>query len=238
MATLERTPVRSRPEDSLRQELLERLAHDLRSPLSAVSTASLLLREHRLNGQQRSQQLRLIDAACHRMSRVMEDMLDLARIDAGAFPLRFAAVSTTSLFEGLDRDVGWLAREAGVQLVPMLAGEPMRHVWVDHRQTARALQAVVQHAIQRTHAGGTVQVRSAERGRGFGVDVLHEGRTLGSAEREHLFDWSWSLPPTERSRAGHPSLALARRILALQGGFIEAVNQKTGPAFQISLPTA
>lgn len=212
------------------------VAHDLRSPLGAITASATLLQERALASSQRERQLALMDRAARRMARLLDDVLDLSRIEAGSFRLRPMAVAASELLAALVSDVGWLAGDCGVMIHPPLGGEPERELRVDAQQTRRALEALLRHAVLQTPPRGSVSLTLHERHSAVELEIRHGGRPYTPQDVDALFRWSWRRSGGH-STCGEASMALANRILTVQSGSVEVVHFPGGqPAFRVLLP--
>ncbi|KFE71454.1 ATP-binding protein [Hyalangium minutum] len=229
----------SRRATRLREEMLAVVSHDLRSPLTAIRTSAELLQRLSPEGELLARvrkQADTIRRSADRMNRLIEDLLDLASIDAGT--LSIAAQAQPA--EELARDVRELfeppAAEKGVQLV--FEVEPGLVLWCDKERILQALGNLLSNAIKFTPPGGSIHLRAeAEAGTGaVRLSVTDTGPGIPPAEQPHIFDRYWH--GAQRKREGHGlGLSIAKGIVESHGGQIRLERTSgTGSTFSLSLP--
>jgi signal transduction histidine kinase len=216
----------------MRSEVLDLIAHDLRNPLNAICLGARLLRERKLSPEREARQIRLMENACHRMNGLIEDLLTLAKIEAGDFRLHRSPVAMRVLVEEALRTNRPTAEEFGLRL--MSSVDPwVLTARVDAVRLARALGILVDYAVHRSPANGVVSIRAASRDGGMTVEVSDEGPAL--EDMSELFRWQWTIEPGAYRR-GDASLVLARRLVELHGGSI-AVTGPTTMALRVPAQT-
>jgi signal transduction histidine kinase len=139
--------------DAARSELVASVSHDLRSPLTSVRgfTRTLLARWERFTDEQRRQMLRTIDADAERIARLLNELLDVSRIDAGRLQLRRRMVDLGALVESLDVDDVTARVPAGL---PQLYADPDR--------VSQAIGNLVEDAVHRGAGRVTVAVEQRD----------------------------------------------------------------------------
>ena len=216
-------PGTDRPIAEMRSEVLDLIAHDLRNPLNAICLGARLLREKKLTPEREARQVRLMESACHRMNGLVEDLLTLARIEAGDFRLHKSQVAVRVLVEEALRTNRTSADEFGLRLASVV--EPwVLTARVDAVRLARAIGILVDFAIHRSPANGLVMIRAAGEDSAISVEVTDEGPELEDVG--HLFRWHWAMDSVGYRR-GDASLALARKLAELHGGAIAATGLRT-----------
>jgi len=217
---------------TMRSEVLDLIAHDLRNPLNAICLGARLLRERKLTPEREARQVRLMESACHRMNGLIEDLLTLAKIEAGDFQLHRSPVAVRVLVEEALRTNRPTAEEFGLRLVSMV--DPwVLTARVDAVRLARAIGVLVDYAVHRSPANGQVMVRASGRDGAMNVEVTDEGPDLDDVTE--MFRWHWAMEPGGYRR-GDASLALARQLIELHGGDI-AVTDKTTMVMRVPAQT-
>ncbi len=221
-----------RRSDAIKTAVLHAVSHDLRSPLTAIVAAasSLANREVRLPEADRSELVSTIRAEAERLDRVVGNLLDLSRLQAGV------AAPNVEL---------WLAEELVGRAIEQLGPEAERvatdidvdapPVRVDAIQIERVLVNLLDNALKFSPPGSPVQVRADERAGELLLHVTDQGPGVGADQCESVFE-----PFHRGDRAGVPGaglgLAIARGFSDANGARVWAENDEWGGHFVLALP--
>ena len=222
---------------------LSNMSHELRTPMNAVmGFAHLLVTDPRepLSERQRGYAQNISRAGQHLMGLINE-LLDLARIEAGKLQIDPQAIDLLPLLADCHRLVALDAAEHGVQLVDFMVDDPARRGWVVQADPKRVVQVVVNllsNAIKYNRRGGQVRLRLEDQGAQVRLVVQDTGRGLSAEQQARLFQ------PFERAGAEQSGiqgsgigLALSRRIAELMGGELGLDSvQDQGSQFWLRLP--
>ena len=219
-----------RRSDLVKTALLRAVSHDLRSPLTAIRTAVGALRNSTLNlsPDDRRELLETIDLDSERLSRLVADLLDLSRLEAGgAAP----DVELWSLDDLVREAVDSLGARDRVELV----GEaPL--VNVDAVQVQRVLANLIENALKFSPPDARVHVRVTATRKEAIVRVVDTGPGLAEDELERVFEPFYRRGSDTRSGAGL-GLAIARGFAAANGGRVWAESRPgQGASFALALP--
>ena len=204
------------------------VAHELRTPLTAVVNEASLLAEHieRMPPEaQRPAELLVADVA--RLRDLVEDLMEISRLDAGTQPVRPERVDLGSLVAAAVRARGWDERLRLDADEVVLTSDP--------RRLERIVANLVGNALE--HGGREVAVRVGRDGVGAFVEVSDRGPGIAREDLPHLFDRFYT---ADRSRAGHGTglgLAIALENARLLGGDIAVASEPgAGTRFTFRLP--
>ncbi len=219
-----------RRSDLVKTALLRAVSHDLRSPLTGIGTAVGALRNPTLNltARDREELLETIELESNRLARLVGDLLDLSRLEAGA------ASPQPEAWELPD-----LVREAvdalGARGQVEIAGEtPV--VDADGAQIQRALANLIENALRYSPAGVPVHVRITATRKEAIVRVVDQGPGLAPDELERVFEPFYRRAGDPRSGAGL-GLAIARGFVEANGGRVWAESRAgQGATFALALP--
>ncbi len=221
-----------------RDEVVAVVSHDLRNPVGTVGAAAELLSELDLPEPSRQEQLDIIRRTADRMRRLIENLLDVARLEEGGLALSRHAEDPASLVEETLEEHATLARERGIEMVARTApGTPA--IDVDRERILQVLANLVGNALKFTGPGGRITVSAAAGDDGlvaFSVEDTGEGIPPESLDR--LFDRFWQQRQGGRGGAGL-GLAIVRGIVEAHGGVIEVESELgRGSRFSFFLPAA
>jgi two-component system, OmpR family, sensor histidine kinase KdpD len=221
-----------RRSDAVKTAILRTISHDLRSPLTAISAAvsSLTSPSLHLDDEGRSELLETIGVESTRLGRLVADLLDLSRLQAGAaHPRRELHTADELIALVLDE----LPADAPVVVdVPPELGL----VDVDAVQIVRALVNVIENGIHHTPTGGVVQV-SAEDGDGSVVVLVRDdGPGVPTGEAERIFEPFHRADTAHGHRGSGLGLAIARGFAEENGATLAVLPSDHGALFALTLP--
>jgi two-component system, OmpR family, sensor histidine kinase KdpD len=223
----------ARQRAELSSALLASLSHDLRTPLTAIRTAVTNLDSEILPEDQRRDQARVAAEQIDRLTRLFDEILDMARIDAGTVQPQRAWTAPAEIVEAA---VAHASSSLAGRDLRIEAGDDVT-VDVDPRLAASALAHLLENAAQYAPEG-PIDVRAWTDGEGLRLEVRDQGPGLQPHELERLFEpfyrgelWRRRLPGTGMG------LAITRGLVAANGGRVWAENvDPHGAAFTIALP--
>jgi heavy metal sensor kinase len=213
-------------------------SHELRTPVSVIrSAADVTLARQRREETEYREALGIVAAEAGRVGRLVEDMLVLARADAGGYPLQSVTLYLDELVAECLRTLEVLGLERGVTV----RSSPMPEIAVvgDQDLLRRMLLNVLQNAVQHTPRGGAVTVDMSTPGSAVTIDVRDEGSGIPAAQWHRIFDRFVQLDTARRGSGAGLGLPIARWIAEAHGGSLELVaSDATGSTFRIVLACA
>lgn len=217
----------SRAESALgmRDEVLAIVAHDLRAPLNAVLTSAAFLMDADLAEVDRRRLLDVIRRAASGMSRLIDELLDVARMESGAFTVDLQRVDLAVLASEVCEQFRPQATEAG-RLLDCTVERDLPLVPADRGRMSQVLQNLVSNALKFTPAGGAITVRVARQGADVLCAVADTGFGIAPEELPHLFERFWQARRYRRGGAGL-GLAIARGVVEAHGSAL-AVESEPG----------
>ena len=212
-------------------------SHELRTPVSVVRATSdvMLSRDHRDEAEYR-EAIAIVGGQSRRLGRLVEDMLVLARADAGGYPLRPVDLYLDEVVADCRRAVDVLATERGVTILS--ADSPDIPYRGDEDLLRRLVLNVLQNAVQHTPAGGSVAVDIRQEAEAVSIRVTDEGPGIPADDQQRIFDRFVQLDPARRGQGTGLGLPIARWIAEAHSGTL--VLERSGPGgttFCVSLPT-
>lgn len=218
-----------------RDETLAIVSHDLRSPLNAIMNAAEVLARG-VSEERRQRTCATIECAARRMNRLIEDLLDVTRIDEGRLVLERSEVDVGSLLNEVVELYGRIAESRGVQLV-LLPNAPLS-LQGDRARLQQVLSNLLDNALKFTPEGGTVTLSAGSEGNDVRFVVSDTGTGISEQRLPHLFDRFWSSGGRRHGGIGL-GLAIAKGIAEAHGGRVEVVSQPgRGSSFMLVVPMA
>jgi two-component system sensor histidine kinase KdpD len=218
---------------SLAETLLASLGHDMRTPLTAACVAVENLRG-RLSEHERNAQATAAGVELERLTLMVQNIFDMARIDAGAIEVHRQWVGAAEVVETALAHVRHSLD--GRRLRIDMAED--REVQIDPRLTSAALSHVLENAARYSPENGEIVVAGHVGAHGLHLSVTDQGPGLDPAEIEHLFDRFYRGDAAKRTIHGTGmGLAIARGLLAAAGGSVSAENAPgSGARFALAVP--
>jgi signal transduction histidine kinase len=211
-------------------------SHELRTPLSVVQAAAdvALGREERSASEYR-ETLDIVRTQTRRLGHLVDDMLVLARADAGGYPLHRVDLYLDELVTECGRTVDVLARERGIAVE---TSSPQDVAFVgDEDLLRRMLLNVVQNAVQNTRPGGVVRLTVTPNGHDVAIRVQDQGEGVPDRDAARIFDRFVQLDASRRNGGAGLGLPIARWIAESHGGtLVLESSSAAGSTFRIVLP--
>ncbi|HEX7088935.1 MAG TPA: ATP-binding protein [Longimicrobiales bacterium] len=218
--------------DRLKDALLAAVSHDLRTPLTTIKALAHEIRER---GDERAA---IVEVEADRLNRLVADLLDLSRLQAGALPLDPELHAADDLLgAALDRLAG--TPRVGDVRVELDAAEPLIGRF-DFVHSLRALVNLIENALKYSPAGSPVEVVARREGDDVVFSVLDRGAGIPASAVDRIFEPFFRGPGVAPDTAGAGlGLAIARRLAEAQGGTIRyAPRPGGGSIFSLHLPAA
>jgi PAS domain S-box-containing protein len=220
-----------------REEIAAIVSHDLRDPLHAATLSASLLMRPELSPEQHRRHQEIIHRSLQRMDRLIADLLDVTRVEAGRLAVEQRPLDLGPLLQETCETVQPLAEAKGVRLecgdwqgLPTVLGDPHR--------LAQALANLLSNAIKHGPEGGTVWLTAEEEGGEVRIGVRDQGPGIASEELPRIFDRYWQARRGD-SRGVGLGLAITKGIVEAHGGRIWVESQPgAGSAFYFTVPVA
>lgn len=222
-----------RQKADLAATLLAALSHDLRTPLTAISVAVENLRRE-LPADERRTQATAAMTELERLTRLFQDILDMARIDAEAIEIERQWVTAADILDASLAQV----RHAVEGHELRVEADAELEVEIDPRLSSVALSHVIENAAQYSPADEPILVRAQVTGDGLHISVTDRGPGLDAGELEHMFERFYRGRAARQATFGTGmGLSITRGLLNAAGGRIWAENVPEGGArFSLVVP--
>lgn len=226
----------ARQATKLRDEVLAIVAHDLRNPLGTIAMqAAMLRRRAQPRAGTEATSGEVIQHAASRMTRLIEDLLDVSRMEAGRLDVQPSPLAPGPFLSECLGTQRHLAEAAAIELrLGDVAGLPP--VLADRHRLAQVVENLVGNALKFTGAGGRITVAAEARGDEVLFSVRDTGAGIQPEHLPHVFDRFWQARRAERQGAGL-GLPIAKGIVEAHGGRIRVESTPgRGTAFFFTIP--
>jgi PAS domain S-box-containing protein len=221
---------------SLRDDVLGIVSHDLRNPLNTIMLSAGFLRDLApAEDPGTIKQLNIIKRSADQMNRLIQDLLDVAQIEAGGISVEPEPREVGSLIKEACRSFQPLAEARGIDLRCSLSGQLPR-INFDWDRLLQVFSNLIGNAVKFTPEGGEVLVRAETSGTCVRFSVIDNGKGIEPEDLPHLFDRFYQSRKSRKGGAGL-GLAIVKGIVEAHNGRVEVrsvVGQ--GSAFTFELP--
>lgn len=208
--------------EQVRRETTAALAHELKTPLSVLSATAELLGDN-LAPEKQAHYLGVIQQQAQRMDGSVRQMLELSRLETGAKALRRTAFSLAELAQERLQ----VALPADSTIHTEFAAQGEYEVNADRALLTRALDALLENAVQHTPEGGCISVHLAD-----GVlSVTNTGDAIPADALPRLWEAYYQADPSRSAKGDGLGLSIAKTVFDLHGFTCGAENTEIGPKF-------
>jgi len=221
-----------------REEVLAIVSHDLRNPLNAVNLAASLMKTSGRLDREDQEQLEIIDISVQRMRRLIEDLLDVTRLEGGKrLPIEPEPIEVEPLLRETYELFKVQAAPSSITL--RCESEPgLPPLFGDRHRVLQVLSNLVGNALKFTEGGGTIAIRADRRNAMIQFSVSDTGPGIAKEHLKDIFSPYWQAKRTERLGAGL-GLPIAKGIVESHGGRIWVESEPgRGTTFYFTLPVA
>jgi signal transduction histidine kinase len=224
--------------DQLKNDMISTVSHELKTPLTSLQMAVHLLLEEAV-GPLTPKQVELLLTArqdADRLLAMINDLLDLTRIEQGKVALDIQPQRPADLVSGAVDRFEAQATDAGIELRSELGGE-LPPVLVDRERVEHVFDNLLSNALRHTGRGGRITLRAFPRSDEVAFEVEDTGEGIPEESLPRIFDRFFRVPGSKRAGGAGLGLAIAREILAAHGGHIDVRSRLgDGTTFTFTLP--
>jgi signal transduction histidine kinase/CheY-like chemotaxis protein len=228
-----------READRRKDEFLATLSHELRNPLAPIRNALELMRRPGQDPAMTERALAIMERQVRQLVRLTDDLLDVSRITRNRIELHRDRLDLRSAIRSALETIEPLSEAAGHVVTVDLPDEPL-WVYADLTRLAQAFANLLNNAVKYTDRGGHITISASVRANETIVTLTDTGIGIDPAYLPSIFDMFVQIEPRDRrARSGLGiGLALAKRLIELHGGHIEARSDGagTGTTFVVRLP--
>ena len=229
---------RQRELQQMKNDVMALVTHELRTPLTAIQGMSEVLAAHEFTAAEQREMHHAINDEAKRLARMIDDYLNVARLEAGAQPLRREAVRVTTLLERTLLLLEPLARERGLRLVRRFAPN-LPQLLGDADLLGRAVSNLVTNAIKYSDGSGEVVIEAGVTENELWIKVSDQGCGIAAGELDRIFEKFYRVPRVEATDTPGTGLGLpfVREVAERHGGRVTVESESgIGSVFTLWLP--
>jgi NtrC-family two-component system sensor histidine kinase KinB len=225
--------------DEVKTNLVSTVSHELKTPLTSIRMGLHLLLEEKI-GSLNAKQLELLLAAredSERLLRMINDLLDLARLESGQMRKRLEILSPRMLVENILPDLQAIVEANDGRLTTDIASK-LANISVDARQIGQVFSNFVSNAARFSNPGDEVRLSAKPVANGVRFSVLDHGPGIAKEFHARVFDRFFRIPGADQGSGVGLGLAIAKEIVSSHGGSIGLKSVPgEGSEFYFDLPT-
>jgi PAS domain S-box-containing protein len=231
--------------DRLKSEFVATVSHELRTPMTSIKgfvDLMLIGASGTLTDEQR-RFLQIVQTNTERLEILVNDLLDISRIEAGKVTLRFEAIDVRTLIHDVETYLTHLQREAQKQMrvVTDIPGD-LPQIWGDLERARQIISNIAENSFHYTPAGGTISISASHTGDEIEIVIADDGIGISLAEQERIFERFYR--GEQALNMGVPGtglgLSIALNLIGMHDGRVwvssEGVPGK-GTTFTVAFPT-
>jgi two-component system phosphate regulon sensor histidine kinase PhoR len=221
----------------MRRDFVANVSHELRTPIASVLSASETLRSSRISGEPAQDFLEIIDRNAHRLHSLVEDLLDLSRIESRELKLAIEPLEVETVVEPILPLFSDRAAKKRVRISVELAADAP--VLADRRALEQVLSNLIDNALKYTSERSTITIRSVERGELLIVSVADTGPGIEARHLPRLFERFYRADAGRSRELGGTGLGLSivKNLVEAMGGTVDVDSALgRGATFSVSLP--
>ncbi len=226
--------------DEVKSRFFANISHELRTPLTLLLAPleSLLHRFNKPMDADARNLLSTMHANGMRLLKLINDLLDLVRLESGVMVVKKESVEVAGFVKGLSSSARQVADDKRLKLLTHV-DEELGCVATDRDKLEKIVLNLVFNALKFTPAGGTVELRAEKQGEEFVVIVRDTGMGISAKNLPHVFDRFWQADDSARRKYQGVGigLALVKELVEVQGGKVSVASEEgKGTTFTIRLP--
>ena len=231
--------------DRLKSEFVSSVSHELKTPLTTIKLLAHLLQRNDVDEEEKLDYSKTIAVECDRQIEFVGNLLDVSRIESGAYKLRHQRVDVSELIDSCVRVERHRAELLGLRLTADVPAE-ISAVSGDFEALRRVIRSLIDNAIKYTPEGGHIQISARTNADMVTISVKDTGKGITDADLSRVFDKFYRGASEADGGADRPGTAapgvglglyLAQHIVAqLNGEITVESKQGMGTTFSVSLP--
>jgi signal transduction histidine kinase len=224
--------------ERVKDEFLSSVTHELRSPLASIKGfAETLQRDPEMPAATRSEFMSIICEESSRLQKLIEELLDLRRLQSRGLALRVAPYDLKLLADDVVRGAHSISLAKNIKIQIAWEGEDQAKLRGDVAQMGRALRNLLVNAVKYSPPGGTIVLRGQTKGKRISLEVGDQGTGISEKDLPYIFDQFYRGASKGRQRGTGLGLAIVKHIVEMHGGRLGVRSEVgAGTIFRIELP--
>ena len=224
--------------DEMKTNFLANVSHELRTPLTSIRSFSELLLAYEDDPEVQKEFLRIISTESERLTRLVNDVLDISRIEAGHMDWKMSSIDVSELLSDLGRTFAPLITLADLSFETRIDEEVTR-VYGDRDRLHQVIANLLNNAMKFTRGGGTIMLRGERVDEEIHISVTDTGIGVAPADQERIFEKFQQVGDTltDKPRGTGLGLAICRDIVEHHQGrlWVDSIPG-VGSTFTVALP--
>jgi signal transduction histidine kinase len=228
------------------KDLVANVSHELKTPLTSIQGFAQAILDGTVSSKEELKQAaNVIYSESDRMNRLVLDLLDLAKFDAGTVRFNFVLVNMAVLLRDIVKRIKVQAKNAHIQLEESIPGLP--EIIGDPDRLSQVMNNLIDNALKHTQPGGKVSICAKDLVRNLEISVSDTGPGIPTEDLSRVFERFYQIEKSRPGGSGRGAglgLSIAREIILAHKGVIYVQNNrdtdnfKTGCTFVVKLPIA
>jgi two-component system, OmpR family, phosphate regulon sensor histidine kinase PhoR len=222
---------------TMRQELVGNISHDLRTPLAGIKVMVETLRDGAIDDKNAAIDfLTRIEDEVDRLTQMVSELTELSRIEAGSAELKKEPVNLNELVSEAIIQLSPLATKQNVTLNAMLSGN-LPAAKIDRDRISQTITNLIHNAIKFNRTGGSVTITTSSDDKAITVKVIDTGIGIPKANLQHVFERFYKADKSRTNSGSGLGLAIAKHTIEAHGGTIWAQSEEgNGSTFSFTIP--
>jgi signal transduction histidine kinase len=223
--------------DRVKSAFLDTVSHELRSPLTSIRSYSEILLSQRVDEKRRHEFLTIIDEEAKRLGRIIDDLLDLSKIEAGRVKFKIRRVSLERIIEGALEGIRPMAEKKGIRIRVSLQDRLPRPKG-DRERLIQVMENLLDNAVKFTHEGGRITVKATKKRDHIQVSIRDTGIGIKEEDLGRIFERFFQIAPKgARPRGTGLGLSIVKEIITQHHGKVWVESKiGRGTTFHFTLP--
>jgi two-component system, OmpR family, phosphate regulon sensor histidine kinase PhoR len=238
-AEIEKMLVKVEEANKNKTQFVSDVSHELRTPLASIKGyVSTIRSDKEMSDATRAEFLGIVEDETDRLARIIDQLLDISRIEAGRLKLNPRSFQLSDLVHRNIANMKEQAKKKQVTIEEELSQEPL-YVYADQDKTAQIIINLLSNAVKYNKPGGTVKVSATKGDDGkVRVEVKDTGYGISEKDLPHMFEKFYRVERTSNEAPGTGlGLAVTKNLLEVMGGNIELESRYgEGSTFSFTLP--
>jgi len=227
--------------DETKSRFFANLSHELRTPLTLILGPTENLRaDKKIHGDARLEEhLDTIEDNGYRLLRLINDILDLVKLDSGESPARPERIGLEDFIKGLVSNLKPVAERKDIKISGHCRADARPEVWLDRGHLEKIVLNLAINALKFTEAGGSVTLSAAIEGNDLQLAVVDTGEGMSEEDASNVFVrfWQADMSAKRKHRGAGIGLSLVRSLAESMGGDVQVQSKLgEGTTFRVSIP--